>query len=326
VRPLFRNSILLFSVLLIVSCNVQKRVHRKGYYITHHKKTESPTKNKVIEHEEVYASAKVLPLSVSDHQQLISFEKPSERTMPGDTCGDVLVLSNFLELQVKVLNISDSTVEYKSCSDLGGKGDHMMLKNIKMIRFSNGSETFYDRTFEQDVKKPLCYDQIILNDETKLKAKILNENQREIMYVDCSKPGVIQKMEQKDVKKLPYYNELLFAEDEDEELKSKLKGSFVLSFISLLVSSLVPVFYSMFGGGGITGFTFLVALGLYTIAMVVAWRLYEKISHKRDTKLNKRAKRNLIFAFLPVELLVIATVLFVFVFTIVLIIALALSQ
>lgn len=318
--------ILLAFACFISSCSVQKRIHRKGFYITHHSKTEIPKKNTSNKNEEVYASVKTNLIVVSDPKQLIEFEEPSKKVIPEDSCGDVLVLSNYSELLVKILNISDSTIEYVSCSGVNGKSDQMLLKNIKMIHFVNGSEVFYDRTFEQEVKSPLCYDLIILKDNTKIKAKILSENEQEIKYVECTRPGVIQKLKQKDVEKYTYYNDLLFAEDEDEELNKQLRGSLWLSIISLITGSLVPVFFSMFGGGGITGFTLLLALVLYTIAMVKAWKLYERVSSKRNTKLNKRAKFNLIFAFLPVELLAIATILFVFVFSVVLIIALALSQ
>ncbi|MFO0357206.1 MAG: hypothetical protein ACK50A_09640 [Sphingobacteriaceae bacterium] len=320
-----------FGIVIAISCffsccSVQKRIHRKGFYITHHVKTEIPNKNSINEDQEVYASVKANNLNISDSKQLIEFQKPSRHLMPLDTCGDVLVLSNYSELLVKIINISDSTIEYVSCSCLNGKSDQMLLKNIKMIHFVNGSEVFYDRTFEQEVKSPLCYDLIILKDNTKIKAKIISENEQEIKYVECARPGVIQKLQQKEVEKYTYYNDLLFAEDEDEELNKELKGSLALSIISLIAGSLVPVFFSMFGGGGITGFTFLLALVLYTIAMVRAWKLYEKVSRKRNTKLNKRAKFNLIFAFLPVELLAIASILFVLVFSVVLIIAMALSQ
>jgi hypothetical protein len=207
----YLKSLLLVTIIgcMVSGCDVQKRVYKEGYYITHHQKTESSNKNKVIEHEAVYASAKALPLSVIDHQQLIPFEKTSGRTMPSDTCGDVMLLSSYMELKGRIKSITDSIVEYNICYENRGIVDTMHIRNIKMIKFNNGSVRYFDPEFEAIMKNPICNDSLKLKNNNWLVVKILNVNEIDFKYIDCKEVGVIKKIDNNELKEVISSNKSL---------------------------------------------------------------------------------------------------------------------
>jgi len=147
-----------FILLVIVfsSCSFEKRLYRKGFYISNHHssdkknntvatsgkqtalKTETTnnTGASIIESENALAnSAKENTLSKKTTQRKTLFTK--------DDCGDLMTLRNGEELKVKVIEISEREIKYKRCDNLDGPLITISKNDVFMIKYPNGTKEVF---------------------------------------------------------------------------------------------------------------------------------------------------------------------------------------
>ncbi|GIV28322.1 MAG: hypothetical protein KatS3mg027_2136 [Bacteroidia bacterium] len=135
--------IVLYSItfLVFVSCTIQKRLYRNGYYI-------EGLKNKK-KHTELYTN--VSPLSIhhwkknieqntiaSNSNHLFHFKKQLKTS--DDPCADTLIFKSGEILVVKILEISETTIKYKKCDYLNGPTYSISKNKIYLIKYGNGTQ------------------------------------------------------------------------------------------------------------------------------------------------------------------------------------------
>lgn len=158
-KSVFAPLLLLLLIAGISSCSFQKRVHSRGFHIEglgHKKikrqkpvhklaaKPKEPGKSTVLDSvvidEPVFASAsgKETEMPNGPVYSFHDLNKPKE-----EPC-DVMVMRNGNEVQVKVLEVAQTSVRYKKCENLGGP-DYLVDKSeVFMIKYANGSKDVMD--------------------------------------------------------------------------------------------------------------------------------------------------------------------------------------
>ncbi len=145
-KRLFQISwILLFTVFIVTSCSIEKRVYRKGYHVVWNSKHLQETKkqqvlknekpslaNEIITEEVVAAANRESDIDLFTRRPLLILNK--------DTCGDVLLLQNADELKVKILEIDDKNIKYKRCDNIDGPTYSMSKSRVALIKYANGTK------------------------------------------------------------------------------------------------------------------------------------------------------------------------------------------
>lgn len=119
--------------------------------------------------------------------------KPLVEITSKDTCGDVIVMINFMELKCRFVSIKDSIIEYRSCYESEGTNSQMSIRNIRMIRLLNDSIVYLDSTYKKDLYNPTCDDIIVFDSGKTLHVKVLYVDENCVKYVDCKTPGVVKR-------------------------------------------------------------------------------------------------------------------------------------
>jgi hypothetical protein len=161
-------TLILICSILLVSCGIEKRVHRSGFHmnkktITHsaEKKTSekrSPSPLTDIENVDVAENNTefVIPLKInksnsilSSNYDQVSLVKPQNSsnhlnsnvsTILNETC-DLIILKDGSEIKSKVLEINDDNIKYKLCDNLDGPTFTKSKDLIFMIKYPNGTST-----------------------------------------------------------------------------------------------------------------------------------------------------------------------------------------
>lgn len=161
-------TLILICSILLVSCGIEKRVHRSGFHmnkktITHsaEKKTSekrSPSPLTDIENVDVAENNTefVIPLQInksnsilSSNYDQVSLVKPQNNddylnskvsTILNETC-DLIILKDGSEIKSKVLEINDDNIKYKLCDNLDGPTFTKSKDLIFMIKYPNGTST-----------------------------------------------------------------------------------------------------------------------------------------------------------------------------------------
>lgn len=172
-------TLILICSIVLVSCGIEKRVHRSGFHmnkktITHsaEKKTSekrSPSPLTDIENIDVAENNTefVIPLQInksnsilSSNYDQVSLVKPQNNddylnsnvsTILNETC-DLIILKDGSEIKSKVLEINDDNIKYKLCDNLDGPTFTKSKDLIFMIKYPNGTSTVINST--QPVDKP----------------------------------------------------------------------------------------------------------------------------------------------------------------------------
>lgn len=160
-----KKFLLLLTLLITVSCSVQKRHYQKGYFVSW--KKHAPTK----EHKENSALAaanrsqkesplqviqttnRALSAGVSNGVQLNSIKKKSVFGPPIDSC-DVMIFRNGSEDRIKILELSDNTIKYKKCSMLDGPDYIIDKKDVFMVKYANGTNEVFKAQEPATTKSP----------------------------------------------------------------------------------------------------------------------------------------------------------------------------
>jgi hypothetical protein len=144
-----------FVLLLIAytSCTVQKRVYKKGYYISWQKDKKINNPNISAEKKDYLTAVnknKDLPaehhLSLHHEEKLSLAEEHKQPNLPavayqleGDTC-DVLLYKDGSKILVKLIEISEKEIKYKRCDNPSGPIYVSSKSELYMIKHRNGQE------------------------------------------------------------------------------------------------------------------------------------------------------------------------------------------
>lgn len=145
--------IILISAVLLISCDYQKRLYRKGYYVNWFHKNSTHTASALSSKAVLHQTELQVPPTVclKKHQEpstilaTHSTDKKqnalivsSNKLAPTDTCHDKLLLKSGDEYLVKILEISDETITYKRCDHLDGPLYTIHKSKVYMITYANG--------------------------------------------------------------------------------------------------------------------------------------------------------------------------------------------
>ncbi|GIV26815.1 MAG: hypothetical protein KatS3mg027_0629 [Bacteroidia bacterium] len=151
----YKFSLLLisFTLIFLFSCDIQKRLYRKGYYFEGwNKKSKNPI---VVSKNACYQILSPIGLKASrnfnDETKLIVENKKlttshintkqkynKSYVQKPDSCGDKLLLKSGDEYVVKIVEISDDMIKYKRCDFLDGPLYTIHKSKVYMIQYSNG--------------------------------------------------------------------------------------------------------------------------------------------------------------------------------------------
>jgi hypothetical protein len=151
-------SILFFSIVLVTSCSVDKRIYRKGYHVVWNAKhsrdlhvVDHKSKVKPVvpsNQEEAFVS-----VSVNSEPEMMTLVKKPVLLLNKDTCGDVLLFKNGEKLLVKVLQIENNDISYKRCDNLSGPTFIVSKKYIAILEYVNGVKENLDVSEEVKPKQ-----------------------------------------------------------------------------------------------------------------------------------------------------------------------------
>lgn len=162
-----RHLALILSLLIICSCNVQKRRYTNGYYVNwpaaKHKQTlhdgESSAKEKQTSQHDKTTEASADANQRKSNTSLNSVEAPQNLDAsageglgsndlkikspsffpPEDSC-DVLIFKDGSEVKVKVTEVGINDIKYKRCNNLEGPNHISRKSEIFMIKYANGNK------------------------------------------------------------------------------------------------------------------------------------------------------------------------------------------
>ena len=160
------KSALIFAVLttsILTSCSIEKRVHLPGYHIKWNKKIDcKQSKLDLSENEEkelekfqieniTCSNEDFIIVNEEQHESLLVAENKTtfiSSTLPkmkADEC-DVIILRNGQEIKGKVLEIGQSEIKYKDCSNLNGPTISKNKNEVLKINYSNGTSTIMEES------------------------------------------------------------------------------------------------------------------------------------------------------------------------------------
>lgn len=132
---------------IITSCSLQKRVYRNGYHIVWNakykqgnQKLENRTIEKAIVKSEILPVKESVLATANRDIEIASLKRKPVLILSNDTCGDVLLLQNADELQVKILEIDEQTIRYKRCDNLNGPTFSISKNRVALIKYANGTK------------------------------------------------------------------------------------------------------------------------------------------------------------------------------------------
>lgn len=158
-KKLTLNICLILMIGVLSECTINKRHYRNGYQVSWNKNkvnhNDQSTKEAiklldVVEATNLSESEKETPLYASINNtipQVASYKKSEDLIkLPNDSCGDIITMVNGDEFSVKVIEINQRTVKYKSCDNLGGPLFVESKEKIFMIKYANGTKDVFSKT------------------------------------------------------------------------------------------------------------------------------------------------------------------------------------
>lgn len=156
-KKLILNICLILMVALFSECTINKRHYRDGYHLSWHKnkKQNKDDANHQTINIKLPAVVEINQLSHSKNDDVLyaSTQKlPELKTkmrsgnslkLFSDSCGDVIIMQNGDEISAKVIEISQRTITYKSCENLGGPLFVLSKEKVFMIRYVNGTKEVF---------------------------------------------------------------------------------------------------------------------------------------------------------------------------------------
>lgn len=144
-----KNTFLIFTLLFLLSCSVQKRRYQKGFYVSKVSHSSQDIKNErarkepenrshVLVPEKDNLNAQALASAENSRPAFDDLRSPSVVRLPEDSC-DVLLMKDGSEVKVKISEVTESQVKYKKCAMLDGPLYVSHKSEVFMIKYFNGT-------------------------------------------------------------------------------------------------------------------------------------------------------------------------------------------
>jgi hypothetical protein len=160
------TSILLISLIFFFGCSLQKREHRKGYYI-HWKETKNPiavNKNQVNILKTGISRTKESKLREPQSTEMLLASKDNSLFLPlrtkshkdsvkGQDCGDSLFLKDGQATKVKITEVSGTGIKYRRCDNLSGPVFVATKTSVSRIKYSNGLGEAFESPKKSDLSE-----------------------------------------------------------------------------------------------------------------------------------------------------------------------------
>jgi hypothetical protein len=161
-------TLILICSILLVSCGIEKRVHRSGFHlnkktIAHSAERKSNEKNSPLSKTDIStvdvaqnSTSTEMPIHIEKSTSILSTEYyqddivyssennsylDSKVTPISDETCDLIILKDGSEIKAKVLEINDDNIKYKLCDNLDGPTFTKSKDLIFMIKYPNGTST-----------------------------------------------------------------------------------------------------------------------------------------------------------------------------------------
>lgn len=170
-----------FGILAVISflifetgCSISKRHYRKGYHITwqNHKQNNlkkssvqsvtatdtAPTMNSTDRGSENLKFINATQLSASNNVEpnfKFITNKPGYFISNNDSCADILVFRDGVELTVKIVEVYEGTVKYLPCNNLDGPLRVQTGEKVFMIKYANGTREVLQMPVKSEPDKNL---------------------------------------------------------------------------------------------------------------------------------------------------------------------------
>lgn len=162
---------IIFTLILVSSCTVQKRLHNRGVHVVWHKTyknkgVESNNKNfeenkissvKQTEQNQVEEITSNIISTVNEdngiiasNEEFLPLTQQSKRPLisnPNVEC-DLIILRNGKEILGKVIEVNNEDIKYRSCDNLDGPIYSIYVDVVLMIRYVNGKKDVFDQEQE----------------------------------------------------------------------------------------------------------------------------------------------------------------------------------
>jgi len=149
----FSKLFIVVAVLILISCQVQKRRYQKGYYVKHSMKSSAlkNSKHSVAQNGlkvQSKNSEQIVLQNSGDFPVIAGVEKPKSITnnaktfytkAPAPDSCDILVFKDGSEIRANVLEVIPTEVKYKRCDNIEGPSYLTNKKDLFMIKFRNGT-------------------------------------------------------------------------------------------------------------------------------------------------------------------------------------------
>jgi hypothetical protein len=149
----FKATIILFFVVLISSCSIEKRVYNKGYYIDWKNSKNKLVLSKSNDEKNHTSNYKTDSIFKTHHVLVSNFESENKNEIKGlykekieiknQVNCDVILLKNGEEISAKVIEIGVYELKYKKCDNIDGPTFSILKKDVFMIKYPNGNRDVF---------------------------------------------------------------------------------------------------------------------------------------------------------------------------------------
>ena len=150
------------SIVLTVSCTIQKKLYSNGYTVTkrttvfNQNKIKSETNNSSITQSNLSKRVDIDKILSFKSNQLIKTSKPNLSLEFDATKCDTVYLRDNGKVVAQVLEVGVDIVKYKECSNINGPTFSVKKNDVEKIVYSNGTSTVFKKKTDEvteDIEK-----------------------------------------------------------------------------------------------------------------------------------------------------------------------------
>jgi len=143
------------SIVLLVSCTIQKKLYSNGYTVTkrttvfNHNKIKSETNSTSITQSNLSKNRDIDKIKSFKSNKLIKTSKHNLSLEYDAVNCDTLYLRDNGKVVAQVLEVGVDIIKYKECSNLNGPTFSVKKKDVEKIVFSNGTSTVFKKKTDE---------------------------------------------------------------------------------------------------------------------------------------------------------------------------------
>lgn len=162
-----KHILILVSFVVLVSCGVQQRKYRPGYYFGSNTSKQKPEFKTLETHKRAATSIQTLHKEDKNKAPEANYQqtalqvcsentevktKSETKSLPADSC-DKIIFKDGNEMDVKVLKIDGGLIQYKRCDLPDGPLYTTDKSTVFMIRYVNGTKALFNEEIPVSPKK-----------------------------------------------------------------------------------------------------------------------------------------------------------------------------